>query len=82
MTCREFIEFLMDYLDGNLPEGQGAAFDEHLKTCPACVDYLDSYKKTVELGQAVCAEEDATLPADVPDDLVQAILDARKKRKP
>ena len=78
MTCREFIELLMDYLDGDLPEGQGAAFGEHLKICSACVDYLDSYKKAVELGQAVCAEEDASLPADVPDDLVQAILDARK----
>ena len=78
MTCRELIDFLMDYLDGDLPEGQASAFEEHLDICPACVDYIDGYKKTIELGQAVCAEEDEALPTNIPDDLIQAILAARR----
>ena len=78
MNCREFTEFLHDYLFGNLPAEERAEFDRHLAECPWCVAYLDSYRKTIELEQAAFAPaEDELLPADVPDELIQAILLAR-----
>jgi anti-sigma factor RsiW len=78
MKCREFTEFLMAYLDGELPEGERSAFDFHLHGCQSCVDYMESYQATVALGRAACSE-DAAVPDDVPEGLVQAILAARKK---
>src|SRR5438128_4830644 len=44
MTCRELIEFLIDYLDGTLAPQERERFDAHLAVCPACVRYLDSYR--------------------------------------
>lgn len=78
MNCREFTEFLMAYLDDELPERQRAEFDYHLHGCQSCVNYMDSYRATVALSRAACSE-DAPLPDDVPESLVRAILAARKK---
>ena len=78
MTCQELIEFLMDYLEGELPAGQTRRFDHHLEGCRECANYLQSYRETVRLGQMVCREGEDALPAEVPEDLVQAILTARR----
>ena len=36
MTCEELIEYLMRYLDGELPPAEAARFEKHLYACPAC----------------------------------------------
>ncbi len=78
MKCREFTEFLMAYLDGELPADARSAFEYHLHGCQSCVNYMESYQATVALGRAAC-REDAELPDDVPEALVRAILAARKQ---
>lgn len=81
MTCREFTEFLLDYLGGNLPAEQRAEFDRHLAECPWCVAYLDSHQKTIQLERvAFDMPEDASPPADVPEELIRAILRARSSQ--
>ena len=76
MNCREFTEFLHDYL---LAEVR-AEFDRHLAECPWCVAYLDSYKKTMQLARtALAPAEDAPPPSDAPEELIQAILRARSR---
>jgi len=81
MNCREFTEFLDEYLSGNLPADELAEFENHLAECPTCVAFLDSYQKTIALEKAVfVGPEDAPLPAEVPEELVQAILRARARR--
>jgi anti-sigma factor RsiW len=79
MTCRQVTEFLMDYLSAELPPTQQAAFEKHLEVCPECVAYLKSYKRTVALGKAVFRDLDEQAGAEVPEQLVQAILAARRK---
>ena len=78
MNCREFTEFLMAYLDRELPEDTRNSFEFHLHGCQSCVNYMESYQATVALGRAACSE-DAAIPDDVPEALVQAILAARTK---
>ena len=80
MTCREFVDFLMAYLEGELPASQRDAFDAHMRVCVSCVHYLEGYRETVRLGRAVCAADDDSPPEDVPDELVEAILAARRAR--
>ena len=75
MTCQEFIEFLMEYLLGEVDR---AKFDAHLAVCPSCVAYLKSYQETVKMGKAVMSGTDEQLE-DPPEELVNAILEARKK---
>lgn len=79
MTCRELVEFLAEYLSGTLPPDQHAAFDTHLESCPECVAYLKSYQETVKLGKEAFRRPDAAVPDAVPDELVRAILAARRK---
>lgn len=80
MTCREFIEFLLEYLSEELPETRRAEFERHLAACPHCVAYLRSYEETIKLGKAVFAQLDDLVPPEVPEELIQAILAARASR--
>ena len=80
MTCREFADFMADYLSGELPADTQAAFDHHLTLCVNCQRYLTGYRETVALGKRGFEDDDATLPADVPEQLVHAILSARAQR--
>ena len=75
MTCREFADFVIDYFDGQLDADARAQFDRHLTLCPDCVHYLQQYRDTVQAGQMAFDDE---LPQFVPDDLVRAILEARR----
>ncbi len=76
MNCREFTEFLMAYLDGELDEDARSSFEFHLHSCPPCVNYLESYEDAIRLGRAACTG-DEEIPQDVPEALVRAILAAR-----
>jgi anti-sigma factor RsiW len=80
MNCREFTEFLHEYLFGNLPAEERAEFDSHLAECPWCVAYLDSYKKTILLEkEAFSTSAEDSPPADAPEELIEAILRARSR---
>jgi anti-sigma factor RsiW len=78
MTCRELADFLMDYLNDDLPLDVRRSFDGHLTVCPNCVAYVRSYRTTIELGRRAFADVDAEAETEVPGELVQAILAARK----
>jgi anti-sigma factor RsiW len=79
MTCRELVAFLMDYLDGQLSEPARLCFEEHLGECPDCVAYLATYQEAIRLAKETCTAGDATLPPDVPEDLVRVVLAARRR---
>ena len=80
MNCREFIEFLMEYLSERLSPAERAVFEEHIACCPSCVAYLKMYEDTIKLGKAACGcGEEAPPPGDVPEDLIRAILAARPR---
>lgn len=79
MTCQELVEFLMQYLDGELSPEECAAFEEHLGECPDCIVYLETYRETVRVGRMVCKCPNDPVPADVPEELIRAILAARPR---
>jgi anti-sigma factor RsiW len=79
MTCRELVEFLMQYLDGELSADEQRRFEEHLGECEPCVAYLKQYEETIRVGKAAMAPSDEPVPREVPEELVEAILAARPK---
>lgn len=79
MKCSEFVNFLIDYIEGHLPEEQRQAFEQHLHLCPPCVTYVESYRKCVSVSKICVQPHDDEIPGDVPDELVLAILKARKE---
>ncbi len=78
ITCRELTEFLSRYVEDDLTPRERKAFDRHVGMCRGCRDYVDSYVRTIELEGAAFADPDGPLPQDVPDELVQGILAARR----
>lgn len=77
LTCREVEVFLLDYVEGSLAPYKRFKFEMHLKVCPECRDYLAAYRKSIELGQKFFGAPDEPMPADIPEDLVKAIVDSR-----
>ncbi len=82
LTCKEFIEFLDDYVADSLAPEVRAEFERHLEICPPCVDYLNTYTTTIRLSQAGAALDAEKLPANVPDELIRAVLAAVAEGKP
>jgi len=78
LTCAEFEAFVLDYLEGSLPATQRAIFKMHLFVCKDCQRYLAAYVRSVAMGKAVFKDPSMAVPEDVPEDLVQAILAAKK----
>ncbi len=52
-------------------------FTRHLAKCRNCDVYLEQYRVTISAGKKACAREDESAPP-IPDELVRAILAARK----
>ena len=78
MNCREFVDFLMAYLDGTLEASEREVFEVHMVDCPGCETYLETYRETIRLGKACFCGCSDDLPEHVPEGLVQAILAARE----
>ena len=76
MTCREFEDFIVSYLDGSLDESIRKGFEGHIKTCQACREYLAAYQRTIVVGKRVLEDFDK-IPGNVPEDLVLAVLKVR-----
>jgi anti-sigma factor RsiW len=80
MTCREFADFIMDYMTGELPNDERALFERHLQRCPHCPEYLKQYEDSVRAGRRAFDALDEDVPVSVPDELVQAILLATRRQ--
>lgn len=81
ITCGEFEQFVVDYLDNNLEGSQLKAFERHLKICPECIDYIKHYKQTLELASRTMETNGAFYKAgNPPEDLITAILDAQDRK--
>jgi anti-sigma factor RsiW len=69
------------YLSGEVSESERSEFEYHLSGCPSCVAYMNTYKQTIELSHLAFADEttrEEPVPDDVPDELILAVLAARK----
>lgn len=77
LTCVQFEKLIHDYQDESLSPRERRIFDLHMELCPMCRVYVASYLRTIELERQVCAADDAAASAEVPQELVDAILKAR-----
>ena len=79
MTCREFVDFMMDYLSDEMPGDARTTFERHLTACPDCVRYMKTYETTITLCREAFVVSEDEVPSEVPEALVQAILAAQRK---
>jgi hypothetical protein len=81
LTCREFVEFVADYLSGELEPEQLMHCEVHLAHCPDCIKYYRSYQETILFSKAAFAERNDRTTAHLPQELARSILAAARRTK-
>lgn len=72
-SCKQITGLIYDYLNESLSPKRRRDFQQHLRICPDCISFLNSYRKTVSLTGTVRAEE-------IPAKVQERILDFLRKR--
>jgi len=77
ITCSQFEDFILAYLEDDLPRRQKLMFEVHLRICAECRAYLAAYRTAMDLTKA---QTNIDLN-EVPEDLVTTILASLKADK-
>ncbi len=77
ITCLDFEQFIIDYVEEDLSDRARRRFEFHMAICPMCRSHFERYAKAVRLGKLAFDDPSASLPTEIPTDLVNAILAAR-----
>lgn len=67
MPCRDVVDIVTSYLEGDLEPALRARFGAHLAACADCVLYVDQMRQTIEISGA--AGESQELPPAVREHL-------------
>ncbi len=79
MKCRECFQFIIDYVENDLTAEVRTTFEQHLADCQPCLDYLESYRLSIKIGQQVCCNTESEALEEMPSALIALILAAKKK---
>ena len=72
-TCKQIAQLIADYLTDKLRPTLKAEFEKHLSLCPDCVNFINTYRKTVQSTASLRAQE---IPPKVRDNILNFL---RKK---
>jgi anti-sigma factor RsiW len=72
LTCRDIVELVTAYVEGDLKDETARTFEDHLAVCPGCQTYVDQFRVTIAALGEVPVE---TLSADAQERLLDAFRD-------
>jgi anti-sigma factor RsiW len=49
LSCQEVVELVTDYVEGVLPDEERGRFEEHLRGCEGCRQYVEQMRTTIRL---------------------------------
>jgi len=75
ITCQHITSLILDYVTRDLDPDTTVAFEAHLRICPDCVAFLNTYQKTIQATRSVRYEE---IPSEMVN-RVRRFLQARIK---
>jgi anti-sigma factor RsiW len=75
-NCKEIFALLSDYLNLELPPDACKEIETHLASCPPCIEFAESLRKTVELCRHYRPTE---LPEPLEKQAREQLLAAYKK---
>ena len=47
LSCREIVELVTDYLEGDLDADTATALEAHLDVCPGCTRYVEQIREAI-----------------------------------
>jgi len=76
ICCKECLDLLHDYLEGELDSETTQSLEEHFDDCPPCISFLNTYKSTTN----ICREtlNQIEIPQAVRDSLLK-VLNKKKE---
>jgi len=77
-TCKQITDLIFNYLNDDLAPAVKRDFQRHLRICPDCVNFLNTYKKTVSLTRSVRAEEIPPIVRDQILDFLRCRIHSRQ----
>lgn len=63
VECRQTKKLLYEFVEGGLKQDTQRKLEKHLGDCPACLEYVKSYRRTIELTHCHCLPETPMPPA-------------------
>jgi anti-sigma factor (TIGR02949 family) len=75
-TCKDSIDLLVDFLDGEMDPEEEKRLLEHLDGCPPCVDFVQTYRATPGLCKRALAKK---MPAELAGKLTSFLREKIKK---
>jgi hypothetical protein len=76
-TCKEITDLIIGYLDNTLSPTVKRDFRRHLRICPDCVNFLNTYKKTAATSASLRPE---AMPAKVRENVLEFLRSRLRKR--
>ena len=62
IDCGRLADLLLEFVSGELPEEHRTMFEAHLKACPPCVVFVETYRVTIRLTRMLPSH---TLPPEL-----------------
>ena len=75
-TCKEITDLILSYLNDQMSANTKRKFQRHLKLCPDCVNFLNTYRTTMSQTQQVSV---ASMPAKVQANLLAYLQQKLRK---
>ena len=75
LTCEQITDLVLDYVAMVLDKGTTVVFEEHIRKCPDCMAFLNTYRKTIQATQSLRYED---IPADMQNRVRQFLIEKIK----
>ena len=75
ICCKECLELLYDYLEGELSPDVSASLEEHFEDCPPCIAFVNTYKATTQFCQTTFKD------TEIPDSVKERLKEFVEKNK-
>ena len=76
ICCKECLDLLYDYLEGELDSETTQSLEEHFEDCPPCISFLNTYKSTTNICRETLSQIE--IPQAVRDSLLK-VLNEKKE---
>jgi len=76
-TCKEITDLIFGYLNDTLSPSVKRDFERHLRICPDCVNFLNTYRKTAATSASLRPE---AMPVKVRENILEFLRSRIRKR--
>jgi len=77
ICCKECLELLNDYIEGELSAEVHASLEDHFEDCPPCIAFLNTYKATIHMSQTILKSNDVP---DIVKERLKKFVDKNKAK--